>query len=62
MWRTLYSTADSPHLFWGVTDGVSWVAHWSPVVSNPEYPYALVIAGQGWLLHTFATRPGAGRG
>lgn len=60
IWRQLWPTADAPHLFWGETQGVPWVAHFLPVGHGPGLQYSLVLDGEkGWHLYTFERRPTA---
>ena len=60
IWRRLWPTANDPHLFWGETQGVSWVAHYSPVTAGPGLCYTLVLdSDKGWQLYTFDRRPTA---
>ncbi len=47
IWRDLWRTSDAPHLFWGETTGVSWVAHYSPVTAGPGLRYTIVLNGDG---------------
>lgn len=60
IWRQLWPTANAPHLFWGETAGVPWVAHYSPVAHGPGLRYTLVLDGKGGNhLYTFDERPTA---